>query len=42
VETLKDVTLLVVDYDEALTEANSRISATDEILTKFEARTNQQ
>lgn len=38
VQTLKDVTLLVTDYDEALTEANSRITATDEILTAFEQR----
>lgn len=38
VATLKDVTLVLVDFDEALTEANSRIVATDEILTAFEAR----
>lgn len=38
VSTLKDVTLVLVDYDEALTEANSRIVTTDEILDKFEAR----
>lgn len=37
-QTLKDVGLLIADYDEALTEANSRIIATDEILTNFEVR----
>lgn len=36
--TLKDVGLLITDYDEALTEANSRIGAVDEILTNFETR----
>ena len=38
VQTAKDLTLLVVDYDEALTRANSKIEATDTILSKFEAR----
>lgn len=36
--TLKDVALLVTDYDEALTEANSRIVTMDDILTRFEDR----
>jgi len=36
--TLRDVGLLVVDYDEALTRANSKILATDKILTTFETR----
>ena len=36
--TLKDIGLLLVDYDEALGDANSKIVATDEILTKFEAK----
>jgi len=37
-DTLKDVGLLLVDYDEALGEANSRIEATGEIVRAFEAR----
>lgn len=38
VNTVKDVTLLVIDYDEALTEANSKIIATDKILDDFEQK----
>lgn len=38
VRTLRDATLLIVDYDQALVEANSRITAIDEILTQAEAR----
>ena len=37
-ENLKDVGLLLVDYDEALGEANSKIVATDEILARAEER----
>lgn len=36
--TLRDLGLLVVDYDEALSVANSRIEAIAEILARFRAR----
>lgn len=36
--TLRDLGLLVVDYDEALSTANSKIEAIAEIVTRFKAR----
>lgn len=36
--TLRDLGLLVVDYDEALSAANSKIDAIAEIVTRFKAR----
>jgi hypothetical protein len=36
-ETLRDLAAILVDYDQALTCANGRIIAIDEILTEFEA-----
>lgn len=36
--TLRDLGLLVVDYDEALSAANSKIEAIAEIVTRFKAR----
>lgn len=37
-KTLKDFGLLVVDYDQSLKEANSKIAATSEIVGKFNER----
>lgn len=34
-DTLRDIGLLIVDYDEALGEANSKIEATAEIMRRF-------
>lgn len=36
--TLRDIGLLVVDYDEALSEANSKIEATKKIVVDFNQR----
>ncbi len=36
--TLKDLGLLVVDYDQALEQANSKIEATGAIIAKFNQR----
>ena len=36
--TLRDIGLLVVDYDEALSEANSKIEATKKIVVDFNER----
>lgn len=36
--SLRDFGLLLVDYDEALTEANSKIDATGVIVTEFKKR----
>ena len=37
-KTLKDVGLLIADYDQALDNANSKISSTAKIVLAFEAR----
>ncbi len=37
-KTLKDLGLLVVDYDQALEQANSKIEATGAIMAKFNKR----
>ena len=37
-ETLKELGLLVVDYDQALGIANSKIEATGEIIDRFNKR----
>lgn len=38
VATLKDTGLLLIDYDQALSEANGKIEATGEIIASFNKR----
>lgn len=38
ISTLKDTGLLLVDYDEALNEANSKIETTADIMARFNKR----